>query len=191
MPYDPPMPTHAALLRGINVGGRNRVAMAELREVVAGLGHTDVATYVASGNVVLTAGSDAGPEDLAAGLERAVEDAFGVSPTVIVVPREAFDRIVADNPFPEPEDPRHVHIAFRADDPDDDAVAAVAAARQAVAEAGSRDEAAWVGRTLYLHTPDGFGRSRLAELLGRGPALADATARNLRTVRRVQDMLAG
>jgi uncharacterized protein (DUF1697 family) len=189
--YDPTMPTHAALLRGINVGGRNRVAMAELRDVVTALGHTDVATYVASGNVVLTAAGDATPATLADGLERAIADAFGVSPAVVVVPRGTFDRIIADNPFPEPEDPRHVHIAFRADDPGDDAVAAVEAARREVAEAGGRDEAAWVGRTLYLHTPDGFGRSRLAELLGRGPALADATARNLRTVRRVHDMLAG
>jgi hypothetical protein len=48
------MPTHIALLRGINVGGRNRVAMADLRAVVLGLGHTDVATYIQSGNVVFT-----------------------------------------------------------------------------------------------------------------------------------------
>ena len=48
------MPTHIALLRGINVGGRNRVAMADLREVVLGLGHTEVATYIQSGNVVFT-----------------------------------------------------------------------------------------------------------------------------------------
>jgi uncharacterized protein (DUF1697 family) len=48
------MPTHVALLRGINVGGRNRVAMADLREVVLGLGHTEVATYIQSGNVVFT-----------------------------------------------------------------------------------------------------------------------------------------
>jgi uncharacterized protein (DUF1697 family) len=48
------VPTHVALLRGINVGGRNRVAMAALREVVEGLGHTGVATYIQSGNVVFT-----------------------------------------------------------------------------------------------------------------------------------------
>src|SRR6266487_3948114 len=48
------MPTHIALLRGINVGGRNRVAMADLRKVVLGLGYTDVATYIQSGNVVFT-----------------------------------------------------------------------------------------------------------------------------------------
>lgn len=189
MPYDPPMPTHVALLRGINVGGRNKVAMADLREVVRSLGHTDVATYVTSGNVVLTAGSDAGPAALAADLERAIAEALGVAPAVIVVPREAFTRIVAANPFPEPDDLRHVHVLFRAEDPSDDEVAAVAAAQEAAADAGSRDEARFVDGTLYLHTPGGFGRSRLAELLSRGPALSTATARNLRTVLRLQAML--
>ncbi len=183
------MPTHAALLRGINVGGRTKVAMADLREVVASLGHTDVATYIASGNVVFTARSDDRPTVVAAELERAVDDALGVAPAVIVVPRDAFARIVADNPYPEPDDLRHVHVAFRADDPTDEEVAAVAAAQRRAADDGSSDEARFVGRTLYLHTPDGFGRSRLAELLNRGPALAAATARNLRTVLRVQEML--
>ena len=50
------MATHVALLRGINVGGRNRVAMADLREVVVGLGHSDVSTYIQSGNVLFSAG---------------------------------------------------------------------------------------------------------------------------------------
>jgi len=56
------MATHIALLRGINVGGRNKVSMADLRAVVAGLGHTEVATYIQSGNVVFsTAETDTAP----------------------------------------------------------------------------------------------------------------------------------
>ena len=62
------MATHIALLRGINVGGRNKVSMADLRAVVAGLGHTEVATYIQSGNVVFTSG-EADTEALAAALE--------------------------------------------------------------------------------------------------------------------------
>jgi uncharacterized protein (DUF1697 family) len=67
------MPTHIALLRGINVGGRNRVAMADLRTVVLGLGYTDVATYIQSGNVVFT-GEEAETAMIAAALERAIAD---------------------------------------------------------------------------------------------------------------------
>jgi len=62
MRQDAGMATHIALLRGINVGGRNKVAMADLREVVSGLGHTDVVTYIQSGNVVFTSGTGAGGE---------------------------------------------------------------------------------------------------------------------------------
>ena len=64
------MPTHVALLRGINVGGKNKVAMADLRALVADLGHTDVSTYIQSGNVLFsTAGTDTAK--LAATLEAA------------------------------------------------------------------------------------------------------------------------
>jgi uncharacterized protein (DUF1697 family) len=63
------MPTRVALLRGINVGGRNRVAKADLREVVLGLGHTEVATYIQRGNVVFTSEA-ADSAAIAAALER-------------------------------------------------------------------------------------------------------------------------
>lgn len=185
------MSTHVALLRGINVGGRNKVAMADLRAVVSSLGHTDVATYVASGNVVLTARSDDGAAVLGTELERAIADELGVTPSVVAVPGDELRRIVANNPFPDPDDLRHVHVAFRTDEPGDAEFDAVDDAQRTTIADGSRDRAQYVGRTLYLHTPDGMGRSRLAELLGRGPALRTATARNLRTVLRLQAMLDG
>jgi hypothetical protein len=76
------MPTHVALLRGINVGGRNRVAMADLREVVLGRGHTEVATCIQSGNVVFTS-EEADTATIAAALERAIAEHLGVRPKVI------------------------------------------------------------------------------------------------------------
>ena len=50
----PSVPTHVALLRGINLAGRNRVAMSDLRDITASLGHADIATYIQSGNVIFT-----------------------------------------------------------------------------------------------------------------------------------------
>src|SRR4249920_1593384 len=74
---DAPMTTHVALLRGINVGGNNKVPMADLREVVASLGHTGVSTYIQSGNVLFsTAENDTAK--LAAALEPATEGRFGI-----------------------------------------------------------------------------------------------------------------
>ena len=70
------MATHVALLRGINVGGRNKVAMADLREIMASLGHTDVATYIQSGNVVFSTDRE-DTATVAADIEKAVEDRAG------------------------------------------------------------------------------------------------------------------
>lgn len=184
------MPTHVALLRGINVGGRNRVAMAALREVVASLGHTDVATYIQSGNVVFTA-ARSDPGVLARQLEEAVAASLDVTPRVLVLTRAELAQVVRDNPYPEVADPRTLHAVLDDAGPDAHAAAYLDAARAQAATAGSEDRAQWVGRTLYLHTPDGIGRSRLAALLSRGPSspMSRATARNWVTVTRLLALL--
>ena len=192
------MPTHIALLRGINLGGHNKVAMADLRQVVTSLGHGDVATYIQSGNVLFSPAEastgeastgQAGPADtatLAAGLTRAVAAKLGVRAGVVVLSRDELGQVVADNPYPDPEDPRFVHVIFLPGDPGPGHADWLAACQQKAAEKGSRDEVTLVGRAVYLHTPDGFGRSELAKLLGKagGPmsAKSEGTARNLATV---------
>jgi uncharacterized protein (DUF1697 family) len=182
-----------ALLRGINLGGRNKIAMADLREVLAGLGHTEVATYVQSGNVVFTPDRARGTGQLAAGLERAITERLGVSPRVVVLTREELAAVVRDNPYPDEANPKAVHAVFLTGDPGPGLTGAVAAAQQRAAGAGSRDTATLIGRTLYLHTPDGFGRSKLAELLA-GQATAGksgevaGTARNWSTVTKLLAM---
>jgi uncharacterized protein (DUF1697 family) len=185
------VPTHVALLRGINVGGRNRVAMVALREVVEGLGHTGVATYIQSGNVVFTS-AEADPAALAAALEGAIADQLDVRPKVVVLSCEQLAQVVAEYPFPEEDNPRLVHALFWNGPLGPEELAAVAAAQEQARKAGSRDEARVVGTTLYLHTPDGYGRSELAVRLariggGRAGAMA-ATARNWATVQRLLAM---
>ena len=177
------MPTHVALLRGINVGGRNRVAMADLREVV--LGHTEVATYVQSGNVVFTS-EEADTATIAAALERAIAEHLGVQPKVIVLTRAELAQVVADNPFPDEPNPRWVHAIFRNGPLSPNELAAVAANQQRAQDQGRDDEARVVGTTLFLHTPGGLGRSELAAQLTRlggfRTAEAAGTARNWATV---------
>jgi uncharacterized protein (DUF1697 family) len=73
------MPTHVALLRGINLGGRNRVAMADLRLVVSELGHVDVSTYIQSGNVLFTAPLDADTSVLAEAMTVAIASRLGIT----------------------------------------------------------------------------------------------------------------
>jgi len=182
------MASHVALLRGINVGGRNKVPMADLREVVASLGHTGVTTYIQSGNVLFdTAETDTAR--LAAALETAIGDRFGIWASVVVLSRDELAGVLAANPYQDEPNPKLVHVVFLNADLPADLLDRIAAAESAAAAKGSRDTVRVVGRALFLHTPDGFGTSELAQVLFRiispptkqgkqGPA---ATARNWAT----------
>jgi uncharacterized protein (DUF1697 family) len=182
------MPRYVALLRGINVGGRNKVAMADLRQVAESLGHTRVATYIQSGNVVFGS-PDADVISLADGLEREIARKLAVQPAVVVLSRAGLARVIADNPFPGETSPRCLHAVFRREGMTPDAIAAVAAAQRSARARGSRDEAVVVGRTLFLRTPDGIGRSELAVRLARSGGQAAGTARNWATVTRLMALL--
>lgn len=182
------MPRYVALLRGINVGGHNKVAMADLRAVASSLDLADVSTYIQSGNLLFSSdGTDAVP--LADALEQAISARLGVQPAVVVLSAAELARVIAANPFPGETNPRLVHAVLRRDEVDAAGVAAVAAAVRQARAAGSRDDAAVVGPTLFLHTPDGMGRSELMARLGRAGVQATGTARNWATVTKLMTML--
>ena len=82
------MATHVALLRGLNLGGRNKVAMADLRAVVGELGHTDVSTYIQSGNVLFVAAPDADMRTMALAMTEAIAAKLGVTAPVVVLSRD-------------------------------------------------------------------------------------------------------
>jgi uncharacterized protein (DUF1697 family) len=187
MQQDGAVRTHVGLLRGINVLGHNKVSMPDLRVVVASLGHSDVVTYIQSGNVVFSAAKGVKDTDVLAGqLERAIAERLGVRPAVIVVSRGELAKVVRDNPFSHEEDHRRLHAVFLRIAPDVVGVASVRAAVERARAKGSSDDACVVGRTLYLWTPDGFGRSILRAELSRGgkyrSPMDGGTARNWATV---------
>ena len=160
------MASHVALLRGINVGGRNKVPMAELREVVTSLGHTGVTTYIQSGNVLFTS-AETETGKLAAALEAAITGAFGVTSAVVVLSRDDLARILDTNPYPEEPNPRLVHVVFLNAELPPDLLDRIKAAESAAAAKGSRDTVTAIGPALFVHTPDGFGTSELAQVLFR------------------------
>jgi uncharacterized protein (DUF1697 family) len=184
--------THVALLRGINVGTQTRIAMSDLREIVASLGHEDIATYIQSGNVVFASP----PGDLARladDLEEAISARLGLHPSVVVLSRDDLAGVIAANPYPQAASPKLLHAVFRRDEMTGEQVAEVAAAQQRARDKGSPDEATVVGRTLYLHTPGGLGRSELAAQLARASQAMSprggGTARNWATVSKLMSML--
>ncbi|MGO9293880.1 MAG: DUF1697 domain-containing protein [Streptosporangiaceae bacterium] len=182
------MPRYVALLRGINVGGRNRVAMSDLRQLTASLGHGDVATYIQSGNVIFTSAQH-GTGELADTLEQEIARQLGVQPAVVVLSGSELAQVIADNPFPHETDHKRLHAVFRRQELSAAALAAAAAAQERARAKGSRDEAAIVGRTMFLRTPDGMGRSELAAQLARTDAHVTGTARNWATVTKLMALV--
>jgi len=193
--HDEQVPTHVALLRGINVGGHHRIAMPALREAVSALGHTEVSTYIASGNVLFTPRRKATSTRLADQLEKAIDEAFGIRPRVAVLTCDDLARTVQRNPYADESNPKYVHAVFFGDAPGKEQQEFVTTALAGAREKGSPDEATFVGDVLYLHTPAGLGRSELAVQLGRagGPlsSKGSGTARNWSTVTKLLELCGG
>jgi uncharacterized protein (DUF1697 family) len=163
------------LLRGINLGARNRIAMPALRDAMTAAGFADVATYVQSGNVVLT--SAAAPGRVAAKTRRVIAEAFGLDIAVVVRTSDELAEVVARNPLGDVAvDPKRYQVSFLTEELDAETLTALAG----LAVDGERFVA--VGRELYTWHPEGVARSRLwTRLAGQGLGVT-ATARNWTTV---------
>ena len=162
------------LLRGINIGPRNRIPMPALRELFTSAGFDDVRTYLQSGNAVLS--SDADSERLAQECERRIMQAFGLNVDVIVRTRDELAEVVRRNPLEEVAvNPKRYQVTFLQSELMPEVVDELAAL--AVAE----EELIAVGREIYAWHPEGVARSKLGtRLAGRGLGVK-ATARNWTT----------
>ncbi|HEY0187795.1 MAG TPA: DUF1697 domain-containing protein [Cellulomonas sp.] len=167
------------LLRAVNVGGTGKVAMPALREAAADLGHTDVATYLATGNLVLR---PAAPVEVAV-LTEGLRDRLGVPVELTVRTRSQIDAVVRDNPYPDvaQDDPARLLVWFL-DGP-------APAEQQADLARYGRERATWHGHEGYLHYPDGIGRSRLTGAVLDRLSGRRGTGRGWRTVLAVQGLL--
>jgi uncharacterized protein (DUF1697 family) len=175
------MERRIALLRGINLGPRNRIAMPALREALAEAGYGDVRTYVQSGNVVLD--SDEAPDALERELEALISRAFELEIPVIVRTGEELGEVVARNPLAEvANDPKRYQVSFLGAPLDPARIEEL----NAVAADSERLVAA--ERELYAWHPDGVARSKLwARLAGKGLKVK-STARNWTTVEALLEM---
>ena len=177
------MSTWILLLRGINVGGKNRLRMKALVEILRALGLEQVQTYIQSGNVVFQS-SETIPPTLEADLAATIEQRHGFRPRVLLLRAERLKQAMAANPFPEAEaDPKTLHLFFLASAP-------AAPDLASLAEAASTSERFHLGeQVFYLHAPDGIGRSKLAATVEKSLGVT-ATARNWRTLKKIRDMTA-
>jgi len=171
----------AVLLRGVNLAGRNRVSMPVLREGLEDAGFAQVATYVQSGNVVLSSRKSA--KRVAADVEQLLVERFGLDVRVVVRTRDELAAIVELDPLGKvATDPKRYQVTFLESPLD----AAVIRKLEAVARDGER--VAQVGREVYAWHPEGLARSKLAERLAAKGLGVTATARNWRTVMQLLEL---
>jgi len=171
------------LLRGVNVGGR-KLSMPALRTALEEAGCGDVATYIASGNVLLRPPAPA-PKNLRSWLERVIADVAGFEVPVVLRTAAELERTVARNPYPDAGGTR-LHVVFFADAPGKAALEGVDV------DAFAPEECRLVDRDLYLHLPDGMGRAKLPVALDkaarRAKSPAAGTARNWHTVLKLVEL---
>lgn len=165
-----------ALLRGINVGGKRKVPMADLRGLAEGLGHTEVATYIQSGNLVFRAAGTA--EGHAADLESAIADTFGFEVPVCVRRRADLVRIRAACPFEDAaeERPKLVHVGFARGKLPRGAASAIGE----YAKAG--EVVAAQGQALWIDFENGVARSKITPAVLDRLVGSSVTMRNVRTL---------
>jgi uncharacterized protein (DUF1697 family) len=166
---------YAALLRGINVGGHKKVAMADLRSLLQDLGCADVATHLQSGNAVFSSNRrEAGlQQDIAA----AIADRLGVSCAVLIRTGAELAAAVSGHPLgDEPENPSRYFVAFLSAEP-------AAAKIGALAEMSFEPDQLWVaGREAYLWCPGGAADTKLTGAMLERQLGVTATVRNWNTV---------
>lgn len=170
------MPRYALLLRGVNVGGHGKLPMVELRALLDGLGHTDVATYLQSGNAVVSS-PEPDPDKVRGQVEQALADQRGLATTVMVRTADQIAAVIDGNPYPQAalDTPKLLHAAFLAEQP------APAAAQALVAQVYEPDECLLGAGTLYLKFAKNVHGSRMATDSGKRLAVP-VTARNWNTV---------
>jgi uncharacterized protein (DUF1697 family) len=175
------VPRYVALLRAVNVGGRT-LAMSALRAACESSGCTDVQTYIQSGNLIVTS-----PARSAAALEQIVHDAVrgatGMDVAVLARSASEMRKVVDANPFAGRRlEARTLHVTFLARRP--------AAARVREIDAGryAPDVFAPVGREIYLHLPNGYGRTKLGNPFFEKALGGVATTRNWNTVTKLADL---
>jgi len=172
---------HILLLRGINLGARNRIAMPELRDVLTKAGFAGVRTYLQSGNVVLTARGKG--EHVAGKVHTLIGQEFGLDIAVVTRTRAELAKIVERNPLAKvAKDPKRYQVSFLDTRPSRDVV------RRIEETAGAEERVVVDGREIYAWHPDTIARSKLWALLAGQSLGVTATARNWTTVEKLLEL---
>jgi uncharacterized protein (DUF1697 family) len=169
---------HIVLLRGINLGSRNRIAMPKLRAALEAAGFVDVRTYLQSGNVVLS--SPLRPEQA---VRKVIADEFGLDIAVVTRTRAQLANVVERNPLARvAKEPKRYQVSFLDAKPSRELV------RRIEEAADPKERVVVDGREVYAWHPDTIARSKLWTLLAGRSLGVTATARNWTTVTKLLEL---
>lgn len=172
---------HVALLRGINVGGKNMLPMKELAGFFVKAGCRDVTTYIQSGNVVFSAPA-AVLRKVPGAISAMIADDFGHRVPVVVRSHEELVAVVRNNPFPEALADKRLYVAFLAEAPAAEAVAKLDPDRS------PPDRFAVLGKEVYMHLLTGAAKTKLTNAWMDSKLSTVSTARNWATVLKLHEM---
>jgi uncharacterized protein (DUF1697 family) len=171
-----------ALLRGINVGGKNKLPMRDLAAMFSEAGYTNVRTYIQSGNVVFSA-TPAAAKRLPGLIAQRIADGYGYRVPVVLRAANEFHQVAASNPFlRSAADAGTLHVAFLADLPDQRHIASLDPKRS------PGDSFQVRGREIYLHLPNGVAGTKLTNNYFDSTLATTCTMRNWRTVLKLVEM---
>jgi uncharacterized protein (DUF1697 family) len=170
-----------ALLRGINVGGKNILPMKALAEIFRAAGCTDVQTFIQSGNVVFTAPPGL---DVALRVRQQIDQQFAIKVPVVLRSLAEIRLAIANNPFLKSGiDSSWLHVMFLEHEPTKEQLVGLDAHRSAP------DEFVVIGRDIYLHLPNGAARTKLTNAYFDSKLKTVGTQRNWNTVLQLAQMM--
>ncbi|MCU0378893.1 MAG: DUF1697 domain-containing protein [Bacteroidales bacterium] len=177
------MPKYIALLRSVNVVGKNIIRMPELVQALEKEGFKEVSTYIQSGNVIFNDAEES-CQSLARRISETVTKGFGLTLHVLVLTPQELSAVVSDNPFPRRAgiDLTKLHVTFLDRDPDP------VKAEKLLSYNFPPDEIIIRGKAAYLHCPGGYGRTKYDNTFIEKKLEARATSRNWNTCLKLTEL---
>ena len=174
------MYSYVALFRGINVGGHNLLPMAALTAILEEVGCLDIQTYIQSGNVTFRIPRKPGKKKVSE-ITNLIETRHGFTPVILLLEKSELDAAIGANPYPTTEG-KSLHFYFLASTPEHPDLDSLQNIKMESENFKLKDA------VLYLHAPDGIGRSKLAARIEKCVGV-NATARNWNTVKKLHAMI--
>ena len=165
--------TYISMLRGINVSGQKKIAMAELKKLYESLGFKNVQTYIQSGNVIFEC-PDTDASKLASRIEKKIKRSFGFDVPVLIRTKDEFRKLIENTPFSKSAD--WLYVSFLSSVPANSPIGEINKMKDRL------EEFSMSGMEIYLFCPGGYGKTKLSNSLFERKLKVAATTRNWRTV---------